>query len=279
MRPYVSREADYQLENAPEKGKRSAGRGILMERTKTIKAGRFLECEIYPVVDVEHESVQRRKPTREAQRKVNLRNAQKRLYRMANENFGIRDWMLHLTMAGTCTEEEMMKNIRRFIRKMRNLAKKKGQQLKYIYVIETTGQEDRRRYHVHMLMNRGFCGFEDIEKYWTHGKTTVDTVKSYPQGLKGFALYITMHKDAQDRLIRHKWAASKGLKQPQITISDSKFSRAACEKLIRGAQADARALFEKKYPGYRMIEEAVIRYSDWMPGAYIYAMMEKMGAE
>ena len=256
---------------------KSAGKGVLLQRTKTVKAGDFLECEIFPVVAMEPGIRERRqKKSPEAIRRINERNAIKRLERLMNANFGPGDLLPHLTMAAACTEEEMMGVVRAFIRRLRRLAKKRGSALRYIYVLESTGAGDSLKWHVHMVCNGDFASRDEVEKMWRHGLARVDRCQRMEKGLCGFARYITMRKETQARLLRRRWACSKGLKQPTITSSDSKFSRAACAKIAREAEGDARALFEKKYPGYRLIEQPMIRYSDWLPGVYIYAMMERI---
>ena len=47
-------------------------------------------------------------------------------------------------------------------------------------------------------------------------------------------------------------------------------------RIAQDAESKAKAEFEKRYPGYRLIEQPEIRYSDMMPGAYIYACMRKI---
>lgn len=281
MRQYMTKEADFPLEKGKDREGASYPRGrrggLLLERTKTIRTGDYLEVEIFPVVEMLPGIREKRHaPTRDAQRKVNLRNKQKRLWRLCNMNFGPRDLIVNLTTEEWMTEENMLSRVRKFTRAMRKMAKAQGMPCKYVYVIEITGEGDRRRFHVHMVMNRGFCTFEEMEKIWTHGSTTLKSVRKYPGGLKGWALYVTKNKKTQERLLSRGWASSKGLTQPPpATVSDHKFSRAQADRLARAAFADGRALFEKKYPGYALIEEAQVRYSDWLPGCYIYAMMER----
>ncbi|MBR4334194.1 MAG: hypothetical protein IKP72_16085, partial [Clostridia bacterium] len=49
MRRYISTPEDFTLDRPERPGKR----GILLERTKTIKSGDYLECEIFPMVLME----------------------------------------------------------------------------------------------------------------------------------------------------------------------------------------------------------------------------------
>lgn len=285
MRKYTSTPEDFTLDRPERPGKR----GILLERTKTIKSGDYLECEIFPMVLMEPGIREaRRKRTPEQMREINRRNAVKKLERLMNANFTAGDLMPHLTMDRPCPFEEMQKIVRNFFQRLRRLAAKRGAVLRYIYVIETKQEHGAQRHHLHGVISARqaqgpSCGQsaenlitrDEIEKLWGHGLARVDRVQQQEKGLAGFARYITQQKTTQERLMRRSWGASKGLRQPTVTVADHKFSRAAAAKIARDLEGDARTILEKKYPGYRLIEQPVIRYSDWLPGAYIYAFMQK----
>lgn len=276
MRRYISTEADYTLDTRPE---RPGKRGILLERTKTIKAGDYLECEIFPMVLMEPGIREaRRKRTPEQMREINRRNAVKKLERLMNANFTAGDLMPHLTMDRPCSFEEMQKIVRNFFQRLRRLAAKRGAVLRYIYVIETKQEHGQQRHHLHSVINGGWISRDEVEELWGHGLSRVDRVQQQEKGLAGFARYITQQKTTQERLMRRSWGASKGLKQPTVTVADHKFSRAAAAKIARDLEGDARTILEKKYPGYRLIEQPVIRYSDWLPGCYVYAMLRAASA-
>lgn len=302
MRKYISTPEDYALDTRPE---RPAKRGILLERTKTIKAGDYLECEIFPVVLMEQGNrQQRRKKSQEAIQRANRERARRKLERLLNANFGPGDLLLHLTMAKPCAFEEMQRLVRNYIRRLKDRAKKREAACAYVYVIETTGEGSRERHHVHMILaasaparrdgcgenkkhgeeaqtaegrgcadNHGWIDRDEAEKLWGHGLARADRCQRQEKGLAGFARYITQRKETQRRLMARSWGASKGLRQPTVTVADHKFSRAAAAKIARDLEGDARTILEKKYPGYRLIEQPVIRYSDWLPGCYVYAMM------
>ena len=194
-------------------------------------------------------------------------------------------------------------------RRIRQRAKARKALLKYIYVIETTGEGERERHHVHMVLsvsdkeqprrgcdaagenqhgevaqtaegrgcaeNREWITRDEAENLWRHGLARADRCQAQEKGLAGFARYITARKETQHRLMKRSWGASKNLKQPTVTVADRKFSRAAADRIARDVEGDAKAVLEKKYPGYRLIEEPRIRWSDFLPGCYIYAIMVK----
>lgn len=290
-------------------GKRSGGRaeygkkGVLLERTKTTRAGDFLECEIFPVVQMDSfNRQQRRQKSPEAIQKANRERARRQLERLLNANFGPGDLLLHLTMGKPCDLKTMQRLVRNYIQRLKYRARKRGAACKYVYVIETTGEGNRERHHVHMVMsahpahkgpsaplkqNTGVrlscvCGpgaeqlisRDEAENLWKHGLARADRAQKQEKGLCGFARYITQRKETQRRLMKRSWGASKGLKQPTVTVADKKFSRGAAEKIVRDLAGDARRILEGKYPGFRLIEQPRIRWSDFLPGCYIYAMLE-----
>ena len=251
-------------------------KGIMLYRTKETYAGEFLDVEMYPVLDMDHAGHGRGNCTKEAQKRLNAKNAQKKLGQLMNANFGKGDLLVHLTCAKNWDEEAAMRQTRNFISRLRTRAKKAGAELKYIYVIETTGENAKRRHHIHMVMNGGWISRDDVEKLWVHGLSRVDRYQDQDAGLKGFAMYITQRKSTQEKLLRRKWAGSKNLIKPTTRESSTRFSRRSAMKIAMNAEADAKKEFEKRYPGYRLIEMPEIRYNDMMPGAYIYASMRRM---
>lgn len=270
---YVTSPEDYEREETGQQGTK----GILLERTKTTRAGDYLECEIYPVILFNTGNrQQRRQKSAEAIQKANRERARRSLERLLNANFGPGDLLVHLTMAQPGPLSEMQRLVRNYIGRLKYRARKAGEEIRYVYVIETTGEGERERHHVHMVLNGGWISRDDAEKLWHHGLSRADRAQEQHKGLAGFARYITQRKETQRRLMRRSWGASKGLRQPTVTVADKKFSRAAADKIARDVQGDARRIMERKYPGYRLIEQPTVRYSDVLPGCYIYAVMQRI---
>lgn len=272
MRKTEATLADYQQ---PQQTEWTIKPGMLGMRTKTTKAGKYLEAEIFPLFGVENGSREKRKGSSAAQKKLNTKNAIKKLQRLMNANFGSGDMLVHLTDAKAQTEEEAKKAVKNWLRRVRRISEKQGKKLEYIYVMEQTGAEGHEKWHCHMVMRGGILGRDEAEKMWGRGLSRIDRYQEQEKGLCGFANYITQRKETQEKVLRRKWACSKGLKKAQTTTSDTKFSRRAAMDLTKAVYADAKKIFEKKYPGYRLVEEPEIKFSDFMPGAYIYAFMVK----
>ena len=254
---------------------RHTGRGVLMQKTRTVKSGDYIDVEIFPVIDREYDRTEKRKPTPERMRAVNLRNARKQLTRLCQCNFGPGDLFSTFTCKDPCSGEEMQRITRNFIARLRREYRKAGKELRYIYVIESTGDGDRQRHHIHMILNGGLDR-DAIEKIWRHGLANSRRIQDQDMGLGGLAVYMTRAKAGQEKALKRRWAASRGLKKPVVTESKSKFSRAAAARIAQAVSLDARAEFEKRYPGYRLVEQPLVRYSDFLPGVYIYATMKRI---
>lgn len=274
-------------------------------RTRTIRAGDSLEVESFPIIRVSGEArreAHRRKSSK-AQEQVNLRNARKRLRRLAEQNFKAGDIVLHPTIAysfvdrGFCNpqdarremeelgiptdDDEARKVLKNFIARIKRLIRRRGgnpQEFKYIYVIETT-REPRdddfnalpARYHYHMIISAlGILTAEELQALWPLGYTKAEPLDFRFNGLDGLCTYIT-----KQRKFSRRWAHSKNLDEPEIKDSDRKLSRRRAAQIAADVQASPREIFEKLYPGYTL-ESCEVKYSDFVAGAYIYARMRRI---
>lgn len=279
-------------------------------RTRTIKAGETLEVEAYPLISVDapaREEARRRKSS-PAQTELNRQNAMKRIRRLLETNFGAGDFILHPTFdyspvedygfaniedirrewekRGLPEDEETARNhMRKFIRRVRKYVKQCGQdakKLKYLYVMEKTREprdEDINampaHFHFHMAISGMEClSVEILNELWTHGYTKAEPVDMRFNGLKGFSTYIAKRITRLGRKIR--WAKSRNMAEPEEKISDRKISRRRMAQIARDVEVAGREIFEKLYPGYRLEEPVVVKYSDFVVGAYIYARMRRI---
>lgn len=273
-------------------------------RTRTIRAGEFLEVESYPLISVDQTAKREhlKRKSSAAQEALNLKNARKRIRRLMEKNFGTGDFVLHPTfnygfidhaftnmgdalaemetLGYPMSDDEARKIIKNFIARIRRLIKKRGgdpKQFKYIYVIETT-KEPRdgdfnalpARYHYHMVIGgMGILTAADLQELWKFGYTKAEPVDMRFNGLEGLAKYIT-----KQRRFTRRWAHSKNLKEPDVRVSDRKISRRRAALVARDVQANAKEIFEAIYKDYELTE-ADVRYSDFVAGAYIYARMRR----
>lgn len=277
-------------------------------RTRTIRAGDSLEVESFPIVRVDQAArreAQRRRTTK-YQEAVNLRNAKKRLRRLAEKNFHAGDIVLHPTYAygiverDFCNledvrrgmqesgipmdEDEARKNIKNYIARIRRLIKRRGgdpKEFKYIYVLESTKEprdEDINalpaHYHYHMIISSlGILTAEDLQALWPYGYTKAEPLDFRFNGLEGLCAYICKQKK-----FRRRWAHSKNLEEPEIRDSDRRVSKRRAAQIAADVQGNAKEIFEKIYKGYRL-ESCEVRYSDFVAGAYIYARLRRIQTE
>lgn len=277
-------------------------------RTRTIRAGDSLEVESFPLIHIDQGAKREalRRKTTKYQEAVNLRNAKKRLRRLAEKNFHPGDIVLHPTYAYgfverdfsnlddirrgmeesgiPMDEDEARKNLKNYIARIRRLIKRRGgnpRDFKYIYVIESTKEprdEDFNalpaRYHYHMIISSlGILTAEDLQALWSYGYTKAEPLDFRFNGLEGLCNYIT-----KQRKFHRRWAHSKNLDEPDERVSDRKISKRRAAQVAMDVQSNAKEFFETIYKGYRL-EGCEVRYSDFVAGAYIYARMRRIHTE
>lgn len=278
-------------ENPMEKGWMS---GVLSQRTRTRKAGQLLYCACYPVWDrstekqatKKLEGIREQSRTREAQRHLNAKNAQRKLEVLLNENFGPGDLLLSCTYRDDEQPEDdkaAHRDIVNMLKRVKTLYRRHGlPSPRYVYVTEVEEKSRGRCYHHHLVLEGG-VDRDALEACWAvrfSGHCNSRIVRYQPEGLTGFARYITKHAQGYTRqqvTTRRRWCASKGLRFPPATIADRKISRRRVERIAEAVEARpsmAREVLEKVYPGYTLLEVEV-KTSKWAAGAYMYAVMTK----
>ena len=278
-------------------------------RTKTIRSGALLEIESFPLLRTiapEARAEKKKRGTSEAQKRLNLRNARKKLQRLAEANFTSADFVLHPTFdygrfdpgmaciddiirdwqaAGFPLDEtDARRMIKNYIARIRRLIKRRGgdpKAFKYIYVIEST-KEPRHdapnplpaRYHYHMIIGSmdGMITAKDLADLWQYGYTKAEPLDFRFNGLEGLSTYIT-----KQRSFARRWAHSQNLQDPIITTSDRKISRRRAAMIAADVQANGRQILESIYPDYAL-ESCEVKYSDFVQGAYIYAKLRRRKA-
>lgn len=258
--------------------------GVSLYRTSTVTAGQTREIDIYPIWDnrkTAHAAKLERAKHREAQRKVDRRNAQKKLRRIINANFGLGDVLITNTYTpgqDPKSEEAAQRNMQNYLRRIKALRKKMGlPALKYVYVTEVTHSEARgTRYHHHMILSGGIDR-ETLERMWRGGHSNSRTARPDRDWLGGFAHYMTKTKETQEKATKRGWNCSKNLVRPQATHADHKVSIRKAERIARQMEDEGRKILEQVNRGYELTE-IIVRHSQYAPGVYIYARMIKKNA-
>ncbi len=127
------------------------------KRKVTIIAGRLREVYMYTppnIHDTGSRRAEKQKATTAAQKKLNYKTAQKSLALLLYANFTDRDLFVTLTYSDENLPKnykDAKKNIKKFVRALRDTRKKNGDDLKYIYTTESKHGDGR--IHHHMVMN------------------------------------------------------------------------------------------------------------------------------
>lgn len=245
---------------------------VLRYRTKTITSGSIVECEIFPIWKNRSEVKKAREyVTPEAQRAVNERNAKKTIIRKINTNFTSEDVVCHLTYAGEPPSlDEARKDIRNYIRRIKDFRRRYNlPEMKYIYVIEFDDGETGRlkRIHQHIIMSA--IDRDIAEGLWGKGRANCDRLKPDEYGLEALARY--MVKDPRGV---KRWAGSRNLLEPIVTIADHKVSKHQIEKIALEFEESGGVILSSKYPDCNLLD-VVTKRSDYVAGVYVYAKMRK----
>ena len=165
-------------------------------------------------------------------------------------------------------EKAAHKFFRNYLRRLDYRMKREAWgELKYIFVTEYLDDGKKIRVHHHCVMN--FPDRDLAEKMWTGGaRTHTRRLQPDEAGLEGLGRYITKGKEF---LVKHArmWSASRNLKQPKVTVSDTAVSRRRAQRMGTD-YAEAETFFQRCNPAYRMTFQEV-KFSDDVAGVYLYA--------
>ena len=124
-------------------------------RETRFECGDYMDVNIYPVYNKTPYKRKKAKPTSETQQKINDKNAEQNLIRIANANFTENDIKVDLTYRKDVrpqTYEDSQRELANFLRRVKRARERKGlPELKFIGVTET-GKEQLNPHH-HLI----FC--------------------------------------------------------------------------------------------------------------------------
>ena len=270
-------ESSKELTETQIEGIRQSHNQVLKYRVATYRCRETIEVECYPIFkDYRAEKRAAKKHlTKDAQEKVNRRNAVKRLTRTINTNFGKDDYSVTLTYEDGYLpdEKQALTDMQRYCRLLRKERRKQGlEPLKYVYVIEFSDGDGRRtRVHHHIIINGGLDR-QTVKDLWENkGRVKVDELEPTKGSLEGLARYITKQSGKK---YSKKWGCSRGLKKPTVTYSDHKISKRKVEKLAQDMETHGTHILTKAHEGYAL-DSCYIKTSEWVAGAYIHAKLYK----
>ena len=244
--------------------------GRYFNRSRVNVCGKYMDGDIYPVYQPAGKRRKRCNPTKEIQQKLNQRNAEKKLTRIAHLNFTDKDLALHLTYReGEQPEsiEEAERILDNFIKRLRRLYKKLGTVLKYIRATER-GSKNARVHH-HLIISGG-VDRDALEELWGKGYANSKRLQFDESGITGLAHYM-----AKDRATFKRWSGSRNLIKPEPIIKDNQFNMGDIEDIIDLIEnKNIWGYFEALYPGYELIDAEYIQ-NGVNRGYYIHFEMRR----
>lgn len=245
---------------------------------RTTVAGKTIETEYYYSSRYNKKGCSRSdkvKATTDQQKKVNTRQAIRKLRLLMNNNFGYGDYHIVLDYVRKKgqpdrTKEEMKKDIQVFLRECRKLYRAAGMEFKYIHVMEI-GKKGAR--HHHLVVNK--IDTKILQQAWYKAYEGHNRVKVFPLDDSGqygdLAAYFIKYSDAhmQDdksvRLMGKRWNASTNLVKPEPVYEIvTKRSWFRCEaKAKKGYYIDKKTvekgISSPEYYGYGWFRFTMVR--------------------
>lgn len=192
----------------------------MAKRKKVTTAGLLVKAVIYTPPqprDNDYIRAAKSRMTTAARRAMNIHTAQSKLEMLLAANFDPADLFCTLTYRDGCLPEklaEAKKRIRAFIKTLRLQLRRKGQELKYVYVTE--GRHGDKRFHHHLVVSvSGPDGLELISSLWQHGDV-VDVERIAGHEFVEVAKYITKEAAVDRPNGAQMWTRSRNLALPKI---------------------------------------------------------------
>lgn len=225
--------------------------------------GEFLDADIYPVFQAPGKRRGRCRPTSDVQKRLNQRNAERKLTRLVHANFGEKDLALHLTYEDgrmPPDAESAKKELGKYLRKLRTEYRKRGIELKYITTTEV-GKKTGRVHH-HLILSGGVAR-DDLEQWWGRGYANSKRLQFGQTGCTGLAVYMAKESCKQTDGVKisfKRWNCSRNLAHPEPAQYDGRMSRADQAALAEAVEnGTIYQLAEAQYPEYQLIEAEAIR--------------------
>ncbi len=190
---------------------------------KTVKAGNTLIVEkgysyFQGVKRFPGSRARKVNPTPEKMKIANERHAVRKLTAEMNENFRKGDLHLVLTYREQDRPgaEEARARLTKFIRRLRALCRKEGQELRYIHTTEYKS----KAIHHHVLVN--YIELQKIQGLWEHGMVRPTVV--YSDNLQKLAEYFVKETkktfEEEGAPYRQRYVSSRNLKRPEAKKED-----------------------------------------------------------
>lgn len=245
-------------------------KGRKFNREQIHVCGNYLDADIYPVFQKPGKRRARCKPSSEIQKRLNQRNAEKKLTRLIHANFSEEDIALHLTYRSgeePADEEAAQRDLSNFLRRLKRRYAKAGLELRYISTTEY-GKKTGRVHH-HLIISGGFDR-DEAEKLWGKGYANSKRLQFEDEGLGALAHYM-----AKDHRFYKRWNQSRNLIMPTPVQYDGKISGEDIEEMRDAIdERAAHIYFEERYPEFELLSAEYINNS-CNGGTYIRIEMRR----
>lgn len=282
-------------EDTPENYLRSIrGRKITGYAIKTTTAGRWRECEIYPLWRTTRDvpRADKTKPSTQAQQNLNDRNAKRNFARLVAANFAEgRDLWACVTVCNEflpMTEAQASRHMTNYLARLRYAFIKNGGSTKdFKYMIT---QEWKRARDEHKRYLYDADGNHIMRPHWhitivgTHGMTASFLRSQWQLGRRGHVEPLTPDETGyygtaryvgkSPRPGRRRYITSTNLTRPQQSVAKChKMGSKSRIQKITANENDRPAFFEKLYNGDYRFVDCEARYNDVNDGVYLYCRM------
>lgn len=190
------------------------------QRYKKVEAGQFVRELLWSAAfprDEPRARAAKAKCSTAARQKMNDILSWRKLQMILATNFNHDDLVVTLTYDDghlPKSREEARRRIKAFLTLLRGQRKSKGEEMRYLYNIESL--HSNGRWHHHMVINGTGADYEEIRSLWRYGED-VEIERLDVYGYEGLAKYLTKEATSGQRSVgARSWTASVNLKKPTI---------------------------------------------------------------
>lgn len=191
------------------------------QRFKRIQAGRLVREVLWSAAypsDTPKARAEKARCSSAARQAINDRCSWEKLKMVLAANFGYNDLVITLTYDDSHLPPNVMearKRLKRFFGDLRAHRRSRGQELAYVYNIETLHGDGR--IHHHLVLNGTGQDYELIRSLWVYG-TDLEFSRIETWGYEELAKYLTKEPREYGRncVGDRSWVGSRGLRKPDV---------------------------------------------------------------
>lgn len=281
-------------------------------RTKVTRAGDFLYISCYPLITAvaredqetrigELDDVLKERKNIKLRTRWNRYNNARRVTefeQLVHANFVPGDLHVSCTYAFDdwdkggppegISRQRAKADVHNYLRRVKRLLKRNDvdmSEFRWICVTVTkegvyeAAKERPDRHHHHLLMHGVPESLRnEVERLWGMGYCNADRIQDDKNtGIARMAGYVARQEGSAngERSGERSYTCSRNIIRPTVTVSDAKVSiRRVCQ-IAADVRVNGKEILEKIWKGYRVSEEPVVRTSDFVAGAYIWARLRK----